>query len=90
MKTSIEISDALLAEAREFARSNNTTVKALVEAGLRKVIAQPPKGKFKLRVASTDKVRLPREWEKGDWSGFREDVYPDNEAPTGERTKVRS
>jgi hypothetical protein len=51
MKTTIEIRDALLLEAREAARKEGTTLRALVEEGLRLVVrrrgaARPP---FRLR-----------------------------------------
>ena len=38
MKTTVEISDALLDEARRAAARERTTVRALIEEGLRKVI----------------------------------------------------
>jgi hypothetical protein len=54
MKTTFDLPDPLLDKARRVAASRGTTVKALVEAGLRKVIeehSQPPKP-FKLKNAS--------------------------------------
>jgi len=36
MKTTIELSDALLAEARRVARREGTTLKAIIERGLRR------------------------------------------------------
>lgn len=38
MKTTIEISDQLLLRAKKFASSEKTTLRALVEEGLRKVL----------------------------------------------------
>jgi hypothetical protein len=40
MKTTIQISDALFAEARHVARREGTTLKALVDEGLRKVLSE--------------------------------------------------
>ena len=55
MKTTIHIPDNLFLEARKLARRENTTLKALVEEGLRMVVAERRKdrcSKFKLRKAS--------------------------------------
>lgn len=53
MKTTIDIADALLTEARRLARREHTTVRELVELGLRRVVEErkrrPP---FRLRSAS--------------------------------------
>ena len=54
MKTTIHIPDSLFDEARKVAAQEKTTLKALVEEGLRKVVTEHqdrrPKG-FKLRQA---------------------------------------
>jgi Bacterial antitoxin of type II TA system, VapB len=53
MKTTLEISDPLLREARKVAARENTTLRALVEQGLRQVVAEKKKEKpFRLRNAS--------------------------------------
>jgi len=55
MKTTIHIPDGLFIEARKVARQENTTLKALVEEGLRKVMSERggrKSGTFKLRQAS--------------------------------------
>ncbi len=55
MKTTIEISDALLGRARQLAQAEGRSVRSLVEEGLTKVLdehrARPP---FLLRDASVD------------------------------------
>ena len=52
MKTTIEISDALLSEAKEVAEREHTTLRALVEEGLRTVLAHTTKATpFKMRDA---------------------------------------
>jgi len=53
MKTIIEIPNSLLEKAKKVASREGTTVRALVEAGLRRVLSDRKKaGRFKLRKAS--------------------------------------
>lgn len=54
MKTTIEIADALLLEAKRAAAQEGLTVRALVEQGLRRVLDERkrPKQGFRLRKAS--------------------------------------
>jgi hypothetical protein len=40
MKTTVEIADPLLREARKIAARERTTLRALVEQGLRRVVAE--------------------------------------------------
>ena len=76
MKTTIEISDALLAEARRVARREGTTVRALVEQGLRQVVAQRRgRGAFKLKRASFRGRGLQPEAAALSWDRLRELAY---------------
>jgi hypothetical protein len=53
MKTTVEIPNTLLQQARKLASREDTTVRALVEEGLRHVIAVRSRaGSFRLRKAS--------------------------------------
>jgi hypothetical protein len=53
MKTTIEITDPLLREARKLAAREGISLRALVERGLHRVVAETKQGKpFKLRRAS--------------------------------------
>jgi hypothetical protein len=78
MKTTIEIADSLLDEARELAAGENTTLRALVEAGLRQVISerkcQPP---FRLRDTSFCGNGLQPEFRDADWEQIRQAAYED-------------
>jgi hypothetical protein len=78
MKTTIEIADPLLKEARELARREGTTLKALVEEGLKAVLGRRPPGKpFVMRDGSYGGSGLTPEFEaKGGWDKLREAAYP--------------
>ena len=53
MKTTIHIPDNLFKEARKIAQQEHTTMKALIEMGLRKVISERKQHQdFKLRKAT--------------------------------------
>ncbi|HEX6314302.1 MAG TPA: hypothetical protein VFZ73_05560 [Gemmatimonadaceae bacterium] len=54
MKTTVEISDSLFAEARKVAQRENRPLRSLIEEGLRLVVGQrrSRRGAFKLRRAS--------------------------------------
>jgi len=52
MKTTIEVSDALLREARKLAAKEGVTLRALVERGLHRVIAEMKRPPFRMRDGS--------------------------------------
>lgn len=71
MKTTIEVSDALFNSAKEFAQQSQTTMRALVEEGLRRVLADSQakaKPAFKLKDASVHGKEIlisdPRRWQQ--------------------------
>ena len=80
MKTTIEIADPLLEAARKAARRDGTTVRALVEHGLRLALderrATPP---FKLRDASVAGRGLQPQAESLSWDELRALAYGDRE-----------
>jgi hypothetical protein len=76
MKTTIEISDPLLREAKRAAGRDGTTVRALVEQGLRQVLAQRRKpGAFKLKRASFRGQGLQPAVAAETWDRLREMAY---------------
>jgi hypothetical protein len=81
MKTTIEISDPLLREARELAARQGVTLRTLVERGLHRVIAETKHGvPFRLRRASfKGKGRQP-ELGEASWGRIRDLVYKDRGA----------
>lgn len=76
MKTTIDIADSLLAEAKTVAAREGTTVRSLVEEGLRLAIARREEGSsFQLRPASFrgDGVRPDVSLEQ--WENVRGLIY---------------
>ena len=76
MKTTVDIADALLNEAKKAAGQEGTTVRALIEAGLRRVLderrEQPG---FRLKKASFRGRGLKPEVKDGSWEQLRALVY---------------
>ena len=76
MKTTIEISNSLLEEARRLAAREGTTVRALVEQGLRHVVAErKSRDVFKLRQASFKGHGLQAAFAGATWEHIREAMY---------------
>ena len=78
MKTTVEISDELAYEAREVAASDATTLRALIEAGLRKVLRDRRKRtRFRLRDASFRGRGLQADFQSAGWNRIRDAAYED-------------
>jgi hypothetical protein len=77
MKTTLEISDPLLREARKVAARENTTLRALVEQGLRQVVAEKkkPRTAFRLRDASVHGQGLHPDVAGKSWSEILDMSY---------------
>ncbi|MCI0413856.1 type II toxin-antitoxin system VapB family antitoxin [bacterium] len=76
MKTTVEIPDSLLQEARRLAEKEGSSVKVLVEEGLRRIILERKKGKsFRLRKASFRGKGIQGEVTEGSWERIRDLVY---------------
>lgn len=76
MKTTIEISDSLLAEARSVASREGVTMRELVEQGLQQVLRQRRRPvAFKLRKASFKGKGLSESARKLNWDQLRELSY---------------
>ena len=72
MKTTIDIADSILKEARRLAAGEGVTVDALVERGLRQVIARKKGGgQFRLRKASFKGDGLQPGASEGGWERVR-------------------
>jgi len=77
MKTTIEIADALLAEARQAADREGTTLRALVEEGLRETLKSRGEGvpPFHLRLVTFAGDGLQPGVAEGAWERIRELAY---------------
>ena len=76
MKTTVEIADALLKEAKSLARRERTTVRALLEEGLRQVLKgrQRRRG-YRLRKATFKGKGLQPGLQGASWERIRELAY---------------
>ena len=76
MKTTVNLPDELLREAQELARREKTTLRELIETGLRAVIKERSgESTFTLADASVDGRGLQPEFRDASWEQIRDAVY---------------
>jgi hypothetical protein len=76
MKTTVEIPDSLLAEARRVASREGTTVRALVEEGLRRILGERKRrAAFTLKRVTFKGAGLQPEVAGGSWERVRDIAY---------------
>lgn len=76
MKTTVEISDPLLEEAKAVAAREKTTLRALIESGLREVLGRRKRAaRFRLRDASVKGKGLQPEFRGAEWVRIRDESY---------------
>jgi hypothetical protein len=76
MKTTVEIADPILREARKVATREGTTVRSLVEEGLRRVLAEKrSKPPFRLRLVTSGGRGLRPEIRDLSWDEIRDMSY---------------
>jgi Arc/MetJ family transcription regulator len=77
MKTQIDISDELLAEAEALAARDGVTLRALIESGLRREVRERknPRSRFSLRDASVGGTGLHPDVQDLSWNALRDIVY---------------
>lgn len=87
MKTTVEISDPLLREAKRAAQRDGTTLRELIEVGLRRVLddrAAIGRKRYELPDLRNRRAQLQPWIREGDWSQLRDLVYgldvPEDEA----------
>ena len=80
MKTTVEMPDALFHAAKRTAAQRKTTVKSLIEQGLRLAIAKEKRGGFTLRKASFKGNGLVAGRSLADWASVRDAIYAERGA----------
>jgi len=76
MKTTVEITETLLEEAKSVARRERTTLRAFVEEGLRDVLQKRKRRReFRLRKATYRGKGLQPGLTEGSWERIRELAY---------------
>jgi mRNA-degrading endonuclease RelE of RelBE toxin-antitoxin system len=76
MKTTIQIPDSLFKEARKLAQQEQTTLKTLVEEGLRRIIAERRRrGRFRLRKVTFKGKGLQPHLAGASWEQIRDLSY---------------
>lgn len=76
MKTTIEISDPLLAQARRHAQRTRRSVRALVEEGLRLVLrAEQQRPPYRLPDRSVGSEGTANPLESLSWQDLRDEIY---------------
>ena len=78
MKTTVEIADSLLSAARRLAAKEGTSVRALIEEGLRRVVdKRQRRGAFTLRRVPFGGEGLSPDLSPDDWGAIRDRSYED-------------
>jgi hypothetical protein len=76
MKTTIDISDALLARAKRQARRMGKPLRALVEEGLRRVLqAESQPSRYRLPDRSAGRAGAHNPLEALSWQDLRDEIY---------------
>ena len=76
MKVTVELADDLVDRAKAHAAKQRTTLRALVEQGLREVLnADEEPVQFRLEDASVGGRRLRKEYQGAEWPRIRDAAY---------------
>ena len=80
MKTTVDIPQSLLDEAKKLAATHRTTVKALIEEGLRRVIGEHQRSRvFRLRKVTFKGEGFQPGTKGASWENLRERAYEGRE-----------
>ena len=80
MKTTLDIRDELLAYAKRHAKETGCPVSAVVEDGLRRVVAAPSHRRYELPDLRVGDPNLPDPFATYSWPALRELIYCDPRA----------
>lgn len=76
MKTTVEINDMLLERARHRAKETGQPLRAVIEDGLRQLLAKPlPKTKYKMKDLSYGNPDDPDPMQNLTWEEIRDIIY---------------
>lgn len=76
MKTTVDIADAVLRQAKSVAEREGTTLRALIEDGLRRVLEErSERQEFRLEEAAFGGKGLHPQVREGSWERIRELIY---------------
>ena len=76
MKTTIEIADDLLARAKQLCRRDGTTLRAVVEDGLRQVLRRGGRAAARrVKPVVFRKGGLSGEFRDAPWAALRDEIY---------------
>jgi hypothetical protein len=76
MKTTVNLPEELLREAQQVARQEGTTLRSLIETGLREALKQRRSpARFELTDASVDGSGLQPEFRGASWDTLRNTIY---------------
>jgi Arc/MetJ family transcription regulator len=75
MKTTIEIADALLDAAKRRAEKEGSTLRALVEEGLRRLLRDKAPTRGGIRRATFRGQGIRPEVKEGSWDRIRDEIY---------------
>lgn len=80
MKTSVEISESLIPTLRKIMHRDKTTLRALIDQGLREIIKKHKEVRpFRLKKASVKGRGMDPRFEQEDWSKIRAALYAERE-----------
>jgi hypothetical protein len=76
VKSTFDISDALLARAKRHARRAGKPLRALIEEGLRRVLDEAPaRERYELADRSVGRPGAPNPLERFSWQDLRDEIY---------------